>query len=188
MSKVFIGGSRRIAHLAELVRARLDTITRKGLPVIVGDANGADKAVQRYLADRDYANVEVFCSGHVCRNNVGRWPTRPIDTDPHEKGFQFYAAKDRAMAREADFGLMIWDGKSTGTLLNVLRLLRQDKKVAVYSVPDQGFSDLRSYAQWDGFIARYGDALRREAEQKAAIEDRAERRHAQADLLPAVAE
>ncbi len=188
MSKVFIGGSRRVSHLAEPVRARLDTITWKGLPVIVGDANGADKAVQRYLADRDYAIVEVFCSGRVCRNNVGHWRTRRIDTDPRETGFQFYAAKDRAMAREADFGLMIWDGKSTGTLLNVLRLLRQDKKVVVYSVPDQGFSDLTSYSQWDGLIARHGEALRGAVAQKAAIEDRAEGERAQADLLPAVAE
>jgi hypothetical protein len=29
-------------------------------------------------------------------------------------------------AREADFGLMIWDGKSAGTILNILRLLARE--------------------------------------------------------------
>ena len=34
------------------------------------------------------------------------------------------------MSEEASFGLMIWDGESAGTLMNVLRLLKQNKSVA----------------------------------------------------------
>jgi adenine-specific DNA-methyltransferase len=172
MSKIFIGGSRHVSRLGAPVHSRLDTIIEKSLPVIVGDATGADKAVQQYLATRSYDSVEVFCSGTVCRNNVGSWKTRQIETDPRDRGFRFYATKDREMAREADFGFMVWDGKSTGTLLNVLRLLRQDKKVVVYSVPDQKFAELKAFEQWDGFIANYSADVRREAEQKAALEDR----------------
>ena len=172
MSKIFIGGSRHVSRLGAPVRARLDTIIEKGLPVIVGDANGADKAVQQYLFSKSYDQVEVFCSGKACRNNVGRWKTRQIDTDPRERGFRFYAAKDREMAREADYGFMVWDGKSTGTLLNVLRLLRQDKKVVIYSVPEHKFAELKAYDQWDDFIAHYGADVRQETEKKAALEDR----------------
>ena len=172
MSKVFIGGSRHVSRLAAPVRARLDTIIGKGLPVVVGDANGADKAVQQYLFSRSYPRVEVFCSGGVCRNNIGKWTTRQVDADPRERGFSFYVAKDREMAREADFGFMVWDGKSTGTLLNVLRLLRQHKKVVIYCVPEQKFAELRGYQQWGDFIARYADDVRHETERKAALEDR----------------
>ena len=38
------------------------------------------------------------------------------------RGFAVHAEKDREMARRADYGLMIWDGVSPGTFLNVLRL------------------------------------------------------------------
>jgi hypothetical protein len=33
----------------------------KGFTILVGDANGADKAVQRYPADKDYRDVVVHC-------------------------------------------------------------------------------------------------------------------------------
>jgi hypothetical protein len=50
MTKVFIGGSRRLSQLNKDLKGRLDNIVERGFTVIVGDANGADKAVQRYLA------------------------------------------------------------------------------------------------------------------------------------------
>jgi adenine-specific DNA-methyltransferase len=78
---------------------------------------------------------------------------------------------------------MVWDGKSTGTLLNVLRLLRQDKKVVVYHVPDRRFSELRAYEQWHSFIPGHNAALRSETELEAALEDRALKRE-QPSLLP----
>jgi hypothetical protein len=173
MTKVFIGGSRRVSRLGASVHTRLDKIMDKGLAVIVGDANGADKAVQQFLSSKHYDKVEVFCSGTACRNNVGHWRTRHVHSDTHEKGLQFYTAKDRAMSSEATYGFMVWDGKSTGTLLNVLRLLRQDKQVVVYNVPEHRFSELKAYQQWHSFIASYGAALRSETEQKAELEDRA---------------
>ncbi|MCU0838880.1 MAG: hypothetical protein MUE49_09185 [Rhodospirillales bacterium] len=184
MTKVFIGGSRRVSRLGATIRKRLDAIIQKRLPVIVGDANGADKAVQQYLFSRLYEDVEVFCSGSVCRNNVGNWQTRFIDAGTQSSGFLFYAAKDRVMAREATYGFMIWDGKSTGTLLNVLRLLQQGKKVALYSVPEKKFIELKAMDQWQDFMSVLSGELRSETERKAALEDRASRKHAQASFFP----
>jgi len=172
MTRIFIGGSRRVSRLTPSVIARLETITAKGLSVIVGDANGADKAVQHYFYGKKYDLVEVFCSGNLCRNNIGNWRTRHVAAASGERGFQFYAAKDREMAREADYGFMIWDGKSTGTLLNVVRLLRWGKKVVVYSAPDQNFAELRGYDQWEEFIGHYSAVVRNETEQKVALEER----------------
>ncbi len=37
------------------------------------------------------------------------------------------------MARNSDYGLMIWDCKSTGTLSNVIELLRDRKKTVVFA-------------------------------------------------------
>jgi hypothetical protein len=183
MTKVFIGGSRRVSRLGPPIRARLDKIIEKGLAVVVGDANGADKAVQQYLLSKHYDNVEVFCSGTACRNNVGHWRTRQILADTRDRGRRFFAAKDRAMVSEATYGLMVWDGKSTGTLLNVLRLLRQNKKVVVYTVPAGQFSELKAYEQWHGFIAAHNASLRSETELEAMLEERAAKREPPS-LLP----
>ena len=40
------------------------------------------------------------------------------------------------MAREADYGLMIWDGKSAGTICNILRLINVGRKAVLINVPD----------------------------------------------------
>src|SRR5208337_928612 len=93
MTKVFIGGSRGVSRLSEPIRMRLDRIIEKGLPIIIGDANGADKAVQQYLNSKNYLNVEVFCSGHVCRNNIGNWMQRKVSSTAPNKTFDFSPRK-----------------------------------------------------------------------------------------------
>jgi hypothetical protein len=76
MKKVFLSGSRRISSLPAEVRPRLDEMIRRELAILVGDANGADKAIQTYFAKHHYPNVLVFCTAGDCRNNVGDWPVR----------------------------------------------------------------------------------------------------------------
>ena len=43
------------------------------------------------------------------------------------------------MAEEAKCGLMLWDGKSKGTLQNVLNLLAGEKRSLVYFAPAREF-------------------------------------------------
>jgi hypothetical protein len=154
MTKVFIGGSRRIARLDASVRLRLDEIIKKELPVLVGDANGADKAVQKYFQERDYSRVEVFCSEGHCRNNLGSWKTRAVPA-PHKdrRDFEYYAAKDRLMAEESSLGFMLWDGKSRGTLANVERLIGLGKKAVVYVAPLKEFRTLKNPEDWEHFVS-----------------------------------
>lgn len=174
MTKVFIGGSRRVSRLNEQIRKRLDRIVEKRLPVLLGDANGADKAVQQYLHGRAYENVEIFCSGNSCRNNVGHWTLREVPADSRNRDFNFYAAKDRVMAREATVGFMVWDGKSIGTLLNVLRLVKLQKNAIVYVVSDGRFWEIKNQGQWEDFISHCGVEIRNEVERRAALEEPAE--------------
>jgi len=168
--KVFVGGSRHVSRLNERVRERLDRIIQKRLPILIGDASGADKAVQQYLHSKHYPSVQVFCAGDLCRNNIGNWNLRIVPTETRNRTFDFYAAKDRKMAREADIGLMIWDGKSIGTLLNVFRLIAQGKKVVIYNVPEREFWELRNQSDWQAFVSNCDPDLRNRAEQKAADE------------------
>ncbi len=145
MTSVFIGGSRRLSRLNEAIRSRLDKIVAQGFDVLVGDANGIDKAVQEHLASRIYRKVTVYCMDDRCRNNLGGWSTRNVRTNRSKKDFSYYSSKDWEMAKAASCGFMIWDGKSRGTLNNVANLLRARKKVAVYFSPEKSSHTLRSF-------------------------------------------
>ncbi|MEX2273704.1 MAG: hypothetical protein WD690_19720 [Vicinamibacterales bacterium] len=116
----------------------------KGVQILVGDANGADKAVQRYLADKSYPNVLVHCMTDHCRNNVGNWPTREVVAPRGARGFDYYSLKDRAMAEAAEYVLMLWDGKSKGTVNNVVNLSRDRKPVVVYIAPTKQFRTIKT--------------------------------------------
>lgn len=182
MKAVFVGGSRNISRLNAEVRKRLDNIIENNLHVLIGDANGADKAMQRHFETKGYRNVEVFCAGGLCRNNLGEWSVRTVAADSRERDFTFYSAKDRVMTQEASVGFMVWDGKSVGTLLNVFRLQTGKKKVVVYISPERQFFELRDADDWNSFIAGCDVGLRRKVEQKAALESPQDRKSAQATL------
>jgi len=170
MTKVFVGGSRHVSRLNAAVRKRLDNITSKNFCILVGDANGADKAVQLYLRSKKYQNVEVFCTEGVCRNNIGNWELRPVPAGTRERNAEFYSAKDRVMAKEATIGLMLWDGKSIGTLMNVYRLLKLRKKAVIYTVPDEEFTEFRTNDEWHSFIARRDSGIQEKLKQRASLE------------------
>jgi hypothetical protein len=170
MKKIFIGGSRHVSRLNAEVRKRIDKITSQKFWVLVGDANGADKAVQLYLHSKNYPNVEVFCSEGICRNNVGNWTIRAVLADTRERNADFYSAKDRVMAQEAEYGLMLWDGKSIGTLMNLARLIDLHKKSVVYIVPDKSFTELHDDDDWRSFMSRRDTTVRDKLRKRASLE------------------
>lgn len=145
--RVFIAGSRSLSRLNVEVRRRIDNIVEKGFTILVGDANGVDKAVQKHLDARRYENVLVYCMENHCRNNIGSWPQKRIPKGEGQRGFAYYSAKDRAMAREADYGLMLWDGRSRGTLTNIVDLARAGKAVVVYVSPQKQFHTVKGEQQ-----------------------------------------
>jgi hypothetical protein len=144
MEAVFLGGSRRIGRLNDGMRSKLDGLIDRGLWFFVGDANGADRALQQHLADRGYERVVVYAVAGSLRNNVGHWKVCLVDPPRGARGFELYSAKDKQMANDASYGLMLWDGKSRGTLENVRNLLAQQKPVAVHLGPARRFVSLKS--------------------------------------------
>jgi hypothetical protein len=150
---VFIGGSIGISKLNAAIRARLDDLMKRGNAILIGDANGADKAVQTYLARRDYRNVTVFCM-EDCRNNIGAWPTRSIEPPSKKKDSSYYAAKDFVMFQEAQCGVMLWDAKSKGTLQNMLNLVGAGKRTLVYFGPSKDFHVLANDQDLQALLAR----------------------------------
>ena len=123
---------------------RLNNIMDKRLCVLVGDANGFDRAAQAYLADNGYREVVVYCTLGEWRNNVGDWPIRAVEYRGKDRGREFYTAKDDAMLREADYGLFAWDGKSQGTLRNVRMMAERQRPSSIYVSPIRQFVTVRN--------------------------------------------
>ena len=103
MTKVFMGGSRKITRLNKDIKGRIDNVIQKEYTVLIGDANGADKSVQKYLFDKGYKNVRVFCMGNECRNNIGKWGTKHIGETRNRKDYYYYSIKDLEMVKETDY-------------------------------------------------------------------------------------
>lgn len=139
MTTVFLSGSRGINRLNDKVRDCVMNMLDKEFRIIIGDANGVDKAFQKFLSDIQYSNVVVFCSGHVCRNNIGNWNVQQVAVDTRLRGRDFYAQKDKKMASTADYGFVLWNGKSAGSISNVLELLKNGKSAVVYFSPIKDF-------------------------------------------------
>jgi len=154
MTNVFIAGSRRISRLPAEVRSRIDRMVEQGFQILVGDANGADKAVQRYLSGKQYRNVLVHCMENRCRNNLGNWPVHSVTSARGARGFDYYSTKDRVMADAAEYGLMLWDGKSKGTINNVVNLSRGSKIVVVYIAPTRAFLTVRAPEDLPSLLAQ----------------------------------
>ena len=155
-TRVFIAGSRRLPRLSKDAKHRIGNIIHRGFTVMVGDANGADRAVQQYLSQMGYKRVIIFCTENICRNNLGNWPTRAIRAEnPARRDFEFYRAKDRAMVEEADYGLMFWDGKSRGTLMNAVGLIRRGRPLVLYVAPTKSFLTLRQAPDLLDVVSRF---------------------------------
>lgn len=137
--KVFIAGPRAVTALNPVVTDRITGLVHNDATVLVGDARGVDSLVQQCFADLNYRNVIVYASDGRARNNIGKWEILNVPAGEKTKGFDFYACKDLKMAEDADYGFLIWNGKSKGTLSNMVNLVKLNKRVLVYFIPQRNF-------------------------------------------------
>jgi hypothetical protein len=174
-----------IKHLDALVKERIDNIIEKDFEVVIGDADGADTSIQSYLFERGARHATVFCSGGRPRNNVGEWTVITVEAKRHVPGTRaFYTVKDVEMARRADIGLMIWDTKSTGTLSNVLELLRQRKKSVVFVNKLKRFVNVGDVDQLEHLVELMTPVARTKADAKIGLTSKlGELRHEQSDMF-----
>lgn len=144
MNSVFLGGSRKISKLNNDIKERINNIINQQFAILIGDANGADKAFQSYLKEINYSNVYIYCSGSSCRNNLGNWKSIKVGNDVKSKNIKFYMLKDMEMAKNAEYAFMLWDGKSAGTLNNILNMLSNEKTSLIYFSPQKKFYTIKN--------------------------------------------
>ncbi len=132
MATVFFAGSIAIKNIDRMVQERIVNVLELGFDVVVGDADGVDTSIQQLLFDYGASKATVYCTGTRPRNNVANWPVRCVTTYHAPGSRAYFTSKDIEMAKAADYGLMIWDAKSPGTLSNVIELLLQKKNSVVF--------------------------------------------------------
>lgn len=169
MTTVFIAGSISISRLHEKVADRINKIVSSDFSVVVGDADGADTSIQECLQRYRAGKVTVYCTGESPRNNVAEWPVHRVVSKAKAGTRAYFTAKDLEMARNSDYGLMVWDCKSTGTLSNVIELLREKKKSVVFVNKNKDFVTVSDKDGLEHLVAFMSDHARAKAEEKIGL-------------------
>jgi hypothetical protein len=97
------------------VKTRIDEAITRGMTVIVGEAFGACRLFQDYLASKGYRNVVV---GHAVklRYNAGNWKDLQYGKDLKER--------ERRMIEDCDSAIIMWMNNS-GVIAENLELLKR---------------------------------------------------------------
>ncbi|MGE3366298.1 MAG: hypothetical protein AB7I34_22975 [Rhizobiaceae bacterium] len=172
MAMIFLGGSRDIFELPPPAIERIGAIIAAEHGVLIGDASGADAEMQGLLAGYNYEHVGVFCAGNIPRNNLGDWAVYPVPPPFGANGFATHAAKDREMALRADYGLMVWDGMSPGTCLNILRLAMANKPCVICDMSRGGVATAHNAADWRAILRHAGPDVRLRIEARMTPDER----------------
>ena len=159
----------KIKNIHPLVLNRIENIIKSSFDIIVGDADGVDTSIQAFLKAKSYEKVVVYCSGQYVRNSLGSWTVEKVFTEEKENSRNFYSAKDVEMANKCDFGLMVWDSKSTGTLSNVVRLLKQGKKSLVFVNKNKSFVKICNIKDLENLISIMSDSALQKADKKMSL-------------------
>lgn len=169
MTTVFIAGSMTIKRLDNLVQERIMNVIVSDYNVVVGDADGVDTSIQLFLADNGAQRATVYCTGERPRNNVGDFPVHCVKTYHSPGSRAFFVAKDIEMAKAADYGLMIWDTKSTGTLSNVIELLTNKKNSLVFVNKHKQFKSVKDVCGLEELVACMSESARLKADTKIGL-------------------
>ncbi|AYR26848.1 hypothetical protein [Herbaspirillum rubrisubalbicans] len=172
MTTVFIAGSITIKQLDAKVQERIMNIVHQNFDVVVGDADGADTSIQQFLLHLKYPHVTVFCTGKTPRNNLGQWSVQHVKTAHRPGSRAYFTAKDLAMAKLADSGLMIWDAKSTGTLSNVIELLKRKKYCWAFLDKLKTFHAIKSVDSLESLLAYMAAPARLQADEKIGLTEK----------------
>lgn len=172
MKNIFISGSMRIKNINKVVLERIENIIHEQFTILVGDADGVDASIQQILAKKSYKNVKVYCTGNYPRNNIGKWELVTVQTDHKPKTRLYFTAKDLEMAKHCDYGLMIWDSKSTGTLNNVYQLLTFQKTSVVFINKLRKFINISSSEDFEYLVSIMSDSAFEKANKKIKLKEK----------------
>ena len=78
------------------------------------------------------------------------------------------------MAEDCDYGLMVWDTESTGTLSNALELLKRKKISLVYINKAKEFLKVKEASDLEKLVSYMSDSAFKKADKKLNLRDKIE--------------
>ena len=105
------------------IKERIDYAIERNITVIVGEAHGACRLFQDYLAHKEYRSVIV---GHAktIRYNAGNWRDKKYGQNLKER--------QKNMIEECETAIIIWQDKSSVIAENLERLKKLKKPTFLY--------------------------------------------------------
>ncbi len=133
-NKVFISGSISIKKLPQEVKNSIHKIIEQNFGILVGDAKGIDTLVQNYCLSLNYYNVTIYSISTFPRYKASEnFKIKYIEVPNNiRQERERQQEKDKAMTIDSEFTFTVWDSRSKGSYLNILRGLNNNKKVKVY--------------------------------------------------------
>ena len=124
---IFLGGSKIINYLLPAIDEKIIEFMNLGHNIIIGDCMGADLQMQKVLEENNFKKVVVYYSGDRPRFNLGNWKTKQVSSNKYLSDYERQKLKDNQMAIDCDFGYMLLNGQTKGTMANINELLEQNK-------------------------------------------------------------
>ena len=124
---IFLGGSKIITSLDDRIKEDLIDYMNLGYNILIGDRIGADKEIQKLLAENGYPLVTVYFSGDRPCINLGNWTTKNVASNKYLSDFERQKLKDNQMAMDCNYGYMLLQSQTKGTMANINKLLEQNK-------------------------------------------------------------
>lgn len=78
------------------------------------------------------------------------------------------------MAKDCDYGFMIWDTKSTGTLSNAIELLKKEKTSLVYVNKEKKFVTVKNVTDLEELVSYMSEASFMQANKKLGLKTKIE--------------
>jgi hypothetical protein len=73
------------------------------------------------------------------------------------------------MAKEADYGFILWDGESPGSIGNALELIHQAKPALIWFAPEKTFYTIKNIPDLEDLLKLCSDDAWRELERKIQL-------------------
>ncbi len=138
---IFLGGSKIINRLDDSINEDLIEFMNLGHNILIGDSLGADFQMQKLLAENGYPFVTVYYSGDRPRFNFGNWKTKHVSSNKYLSDYERQKLKDNQMVLDSDFGYMLLQGQTKGTMANINKLLEENKSCYVMMHDKNGCYD-----------------------------------------------
>lgn len=88
--KVFVSGSKNVSSFDNEILKVLNRIVENNHEILVGDCDGVDASIQKYMQEKSHTNITVYFVGSEPRNAQEPFKQRKVDTFGKLSPYEYY--------------------------------------------------------------------------------------------------